>query len=178
MTNCEHLIENALMRMQRARLANMDTYEAFQDEMNWRGNKAMLEQVRMTKEELWEIAQYIMYVWDEDEWIELQEKLNDLNDYKNTYLKVNKLDDPDVCDYCSNNPKNGGSGICNCTLPYMQNPMMYTSNASMDDCCMTATTSTGAYIFDKEKFCADNPLKANANRIAEAVERTKKYVRK
>ena len=22
----------------------------------------------------------------------------------------------DPCDYCSNNPKNGGSGICNCIL--------------------------------------------------------------
>jgi len=24
-----------------------------------------------------------------------------------------------VCDGCSNNPKNGGSGICLCTLPYV-----------------------------------------------------------
>lgn len=23
-----------------------------------------------------------------------------------------------VCDNCSNNPKNGGSGVCLCTLPY------------------------------------------------------------
>lgn len=27
----------------------------------------------------------------------------------------------DPCKYCSNNPKNGGSGICNCTIPYMNN---------------------------------------------------------
>ena len=25
-----------------------------------------------------------------------------------------------ACVNCSNNPKNGGSGICHCTLPYMQ----------------------------------------------------------
>ena len=27
---------------------------------------------------------------------------------------------PNVCAHCSNNPANGGSGICNCTLPYMR----------------------------------------------------------
>lgn len=27
----------------------------------------------------------------------------------------------DCCSGCSNNPKNGGSGICHCTLPYMNN---------------------------------------------------------
>lgn len=26
---------------------------------------------------------------------------------------------PDCCWNCSNHPRNGGSGICNCTLPYM-----------------------------------------------------------
>lgn len=26
---------------------------------------------------------------------------------------------PDCCRGCSNHPKNGGSGICNCVLPYM-----------------------------------------------------------
>jgi hypothetical protein len=85
---------------------------------------------------------------------------------------------PQCCDGCSNNPKNGGSGICNCTLPYMQNPMMYATNASTDDRCMTATTSTGAYIFGKEKSDADNQPKADTKRIAEAVERTQKYLRK
>lgn len=32
-----------------------------------------------------------------------------LNSYVNNYL-------PSTCDNCSNNPKNGGSGICHCTL--------------------------------------------------------------
>ena len=65
MTNCEHLIENALMSMQKARYANMDTYKAFQNTMNLRHNKEMLKVVSITKKELWEIAQYIMYVWED-----------------------------------------------------------------------------------------------------------------
>lgn len=27
------------------------------------------------------------------------------------------------CENCSNNPKNGGSGICLCTRPSMENPI-------------------------------------------------------
>lgn len=27
---------------------------------------------------------------------------------------------PKACAHCSNNPANGGSGICNCALPYMR----------------------------------------------------------
>lgn len=61
MSNCEHLIENALVSMQRAERENTDIYKAFQDEMSWSGNKAMLDEVSMTKEELWQIAQYILY---------------------------------------------------------------------------------------------------------------------
>lgn len=64
MTNCEHLIENALMSMQKARNKQADVYEAFQDEMNHNYNKAMLREVCVTKKELWEIAQYIMYVYE------------------------------------------------------------------------------------------------------------------
>ena len=47
-----------------------------------------------------------------------------------------------------------------------------------DDCCMTATTSTGAYIFGKEKSDVGQQPKADARRIAEAIERTQKYIRK
>lgn len=42
----------------------MDAYDTFQDEMNLHRSKMMLNEVSMTKEELWEIAQYILYVWD------------------------------------------------------------------------------------------------------------------
>ena len=102
---------------------------------------------------------------------------NWFEDYCKKYLEVNGFDYPDCCNGCSNNPKNGGSGICNCTLPYMQNPTLYVTNASIDDCCMTATTTTGAYIVGKDKSNVDNLPKASANRISEAVERTKKYIK-
>lgn len=64
MTNCEHLIENALVSMQKAQKEDKDVYEAFQNEMNSKHNKMMLEAVSLTKKELWEIAQYIMYTHD------------------------------------------------------------------------------------------------------------------
>lgn len=108
----------------------------------------------------------------------VEQVYNWFEDYGKTYLKVNGFDYPDCCDGCSNNPKNGGCGICNCTLPYMQNPNMYATNTSIDDYCMTSTTSTGAYIVGKEKPEADKQPKADSSVIADAVERTKKYIRK
>lgn len=38
----------------------------------------------------------------------------------------------ECCKDCSNNPANGGSGICNCTLPYFEKSTKYN----------TATTTT------------------------------------
>lgn len=64
MTNCEHLIENALTSMQEAKKANMDTYKSFQDKMSLHHNKIMLDEASITKDELWEIAQYILYTWE------------------------------------------------------------------------------------------------------------------
>lgn len=34
-------------------------------------------------------------------------------------IKEQVLNIPDCCVNCSNHPSNGGSGICNCVLPYM-----------------------------------------------------------
>lgn len=31
-------------------------------------------------------------------------------------IKINKFTYQNPCTYCSNNPENGGSGICHCTL--------------------------------------------------------------
>lgn len=47
-----------------------------------------------------------------------------------------------------------------------------------DDCCMTATTNTGVYVVGKQKADADKHPKADAKRIAEAVERTAMYGKK
>ena len=76
---------------------------------------------------------------------------------------------PSCCDGCSNNPKNGGSGICNCTLPYMQNPTTYT--VKQEDLCMVNSTSGYVYTTDTKL------TNASTVNIAEAVERTKKYIK-
>lgn len=71
-----------------------------------------------------------------------------------------QIDYPSCCDGCSNNPKNGGSGICNCTLPYMQNPINY-------------TVGTGGYVYTTTTSLPD--MNAPSANIAEAIENTKKY---
>ena len=56
---------------------------------------------------------------------------------------------PSCCDGCSNNPKNGGSGICNCTLPYMQNPTTYTMPS--EDCCMVNNTGVAVQYIERAR---------------------------
>jgi len=97
---------------------------------------------------------------------------NWFEDYGKKYLDVNGFDYPDCCDGCSNNPRNGGSGICNCTLPYMQNPTNYTVLSG--DACMA--NNTGGYVYFANRDTLTEH-KANADRIAEAVEKTKKYIK-
>lgn len=98
---------------------------------------------------------------------------NWFEDYGKRYLEVNGLDYPDCCTGCSNNPKNGGSGICNCTLPYMQNPITYT--VSTDDLCMV--NSTNGYVYTVNDIDNLKTRIDNSNRINEAVERMKKYIK-
>lgn len=94
---------------------------------------------------------------------------NWFEDYGKRFLEVNGYDYPDCCDECSNNPKNGGSGICNCTLPYMKNPITYT--VKQEDLCMV--NSTGGYV-----YTTDTKLdKTSTVNIMDAVERTKKYIK-
>ena len=38
---------------------------------------------------------------------------------------------PNCCKNCSNHPSNGGSGICNCTLPYYENPIKWGVQGNM-----------------------------------------------
>ena len=35
------------------------------------------------------------------------------------------INTPPACDKCPNNIKNGGSGICHCTIPYSSNPYIF-----------------------------------------------------
>lgn len=84
-----------------------------------------------------------------------------------------KINYPDCCEGCSNNPKNGGSGICNCTLPYMQNLTTYT--VPYEDACMANNIDSRVYFVADTKSLTEH--KASPERIAEAVERTKKYIK-
>lgn len=87
-------------------------------------------------------------------------------------LQVFDVSYPSCCDGCSNNPKNGGSGICNCTIPYMQNPIMYNTEAS----CMANNIDGHVYFVNDLDSLKEHG--ASAKRIANAVERTEKYMRK
>ena len=48
----------------------------------------------------------------------------------------------EACQSCSNNPKNGGSGICNCTIPYLSGQGV-TYCTTQD----TNTVSTGQFSY-------------------------------
>ena len=100
-----------------------------------------------------------------------------ISDWMREYLNVEQCETnfPSCCDGCSNNPKNGGSGICNCTLPYMQNPIMYDTNDSIDDCCMASNIDGRAFTVNKDFL--DQISKMKTYDIDAAVERIKKYVR-
>jgi hypothetical protein len=107
------------------------------------------------------------YTWEvvNDEWH--REYLG-----KWTGLEHLEINYPSCCDGCSNNPKNGGSGICNCTLPYMQDPMLYNTG----DFCMANNIDGYAYVVDNIDNLKGH--KDNTNRIAEAIENTKQYIKR
>jgi len=58
----------------------------------------------------------------------------------------------DCCENCSNNPKNGGSGVCFCTLPYYMNqstvsiPSVWTS----DQITLDSVTTTAQSYWEEE----------------------------
>jgi len=52
------------------------------------------------------------------------------DEYKKFFIPVefkSSIDYNDPCINCSNNPKNGGTGICHCTLPSMRGQITYTA---------------------------------------------------
>lgn len=63
MTNCEHLLENALAAI---RTGGKDFKESFDKEMALSRNKIMLSEISMTVDELWEIVQYLATTYYEN----------------------------------------------------------------------------------------------------------------
>ena len=101
----------------------------------------------------------------------LNDYLNNFNgDYPKAYLVGNF--EQSACINCSNNPKSGGSGICNCTLPYMQNPTTYMTS---EDSCIVNNIGGNAYFVTNLSDLTTH--KVSPDRIAEAVERTQKYLK-
>lgn len=62
MTNVEHLLENGLMAADKALEKGKDCYIEFEKEMQYPVNQDQLKRVSVTKDELWEIVQYIKFV--------------------------------------------------------------------------------------------------------------------
>lgn len=90
--------------------------------------------------------------------------------FKDQPMQTFEINYPSVCDGCSNNPKNGGSGICNCTLPYMENPINYT------DSCMANNINGNVYFVNDINRLTE--FKIGRDRIDAAIERTQKYLKK
>lgn len=61
MSNIEHLFENGLLAVERARQNNESAVEAFYSEMDSEHNREMLSKVLVPVSELWEIVQYIVF---------------------------------------------------------------------------------------------------------------------
>ena len=63
MSNLEHLIENALLSGELAKVRGEDGYKAFEKAMGNIQNEELLGNVSISKETLWEIVQYIAYTY-------------------------------------------------------------------------------------------------------------------
>ena len=61
MSNIEHLLENGLEAVDKAFKDKKDCYLAFKEEMRQDHNRQMLDYVNITRDELWQIIQYIKF---------------------------------------------------------------------------------------------------------------------
>lgn len=61
MSNIEHLLENGLEAIDKAFEDKKDCYLAFKEEMKKYYNQQMFDSVNITRDELWEIIQYIKF---------------------------------------------------------------------------------------------------------------------
>lgn len=65
MSNITHLLENALTAIQSGMKSGRDYGKAFNEEMDAPYNQEMLKNVFTTKEELFEMAEYVALYWIE-----------------------------------------------------------------------------------------------------------------
>lgn len=65
MSNITHILENALTAIQSGMKSGRDYGEAFNEEMDAPYNQEMLKNVFTTKEELFEMAEYVALYWIE-----------------------------------------------------------------------------------------------------------------
>lgn len=63
MTNCQHLIANGLAAMTEADMAGRSSYGAFFRAMECEPNRTLLKPLQITKRELHEIAEYVLYTY-------------------------------------------------------------------------------------------------------------------
>lgn len=74
MTNCEHLIENALFAQQYIRKGNLNDYTKARDNfINNELNLSMAECEKISLAKVWEMASYVNYTWC-DVLLELRER--------------------------------------------------------------------------------------------------------
>lgn len=66
MSNITHLLENALTAIRSGIKSGRDYGEAFNKEMDAPYNQEMLKTVPITKDDLFEMAEYITLCWLED----------------------------------------------------------------------------------------------------------------
>jgi len=59
---------------------------------------------------------------------------------------------PECCRNCSNHPRNGGSGVCACTLPYISS-CKNTGTSSTEYTIETSSTTTTEYMFGEDDGC-------------------------
>lgn len=63
MSNIEHLVENGLIAVEKARQNKESAVEAFYAEMDAEHNREMLSKVLVSVSELWAIVQYVVYTY-------------------------------------------------------------------------------------------------------------------
>lgn len=63
---------------------------------------------------------YLKRIEEFEEWSRKEMEENPIRIKEHVYFPYYTI--PDCCKMCPNHPSNGGSGVCQCTLPYINQP--------------------------------------------------------